>query len=123
MALAGSGELCRDGPVVAQVADPRSLAVAEATWSTRYRSVDDVGLIAGDADAHTLHFDPGPDSDTTIRGVPNLLETLLLSPDGGWLSTIPAELRARPGGLVATRPRTSLPAGYLVWTFAPAVVG
>ncbi len=85
VALAGRGALWRYGEDIAEVPDPRCLAESNLVWASRHRSIDQVGLLGGTGATHTLAFDPGPDSDTTIRGVPNLLEHLLLSPDGGWL--------------------------------------
>lgn len=66
--------------------DPRALALDSAgtLWISRWRSPDEgATLYRLDQDPVRLTIDPGPDSDTTNGGVPNLIETLLPSPDGG----------------------------------------
>ena len=53
---------------------------------SRWRSPDESARIyRPDGDDIVLGLDPRPDSDTTNRGVPNLLDTIVPSPDGGWV--------------------------------------
>jgi len=75
-------------------ADPRGVAIGAdgAVYASRFRSTsegapeDAVGRIyTVGGDDITLPFHTGPDSDTTNRGVPNLIQQLVISPDGGWL--------------------------------------
>ncbi len=69
--------------------DPRGLAVrGEQAVVTRFRSPDGEGrwwlvdLAARSAEGFALAPDPGPDSDTDARGVPNLLQAAVIRPDG-----------------------------------------
>jgi hypothetical protein len=92
--LQGTGAVARiAGGAVAEVVpvepDVRGLAAdADHVLVTRYRSPDDRGVVAvldpdlarvGTVD---LQVDPGPDSDTNSRGVPNLLQRPVIRPDG-----------------------------------------
>ena len=69
-------------------ADPRALGWTPGgtLLATRFRSTDQRGLVwlLGD-DPIELALDPGPDSDTTNRGTPNLLHAAVISPDGDTL--------------------------------------
>ncbi len=72
---------------VAAVADPRGVAVAGGVvWAPRYRSAAGAGLVhrvtGSDVVEVGLAADPGPDSDTDARGVPNLLGAVAVRPDG-----------------------------------------
>lgn len=94
--LQGLGQVARvlpDGTIAERVdvePDVRGLAAdADAVWVTRYRSPDDRGVVAvldpstlARVDTVDLRIDPGPDSDTNARGLPNLLQRPLVSPDG-----------------------------------------
>ena len=82
-----------DGLVVAThaVDDPRHLlAILQPTEPSvptrvvmpRWRSIDGEGHLQRlDESTHALAFDPGPDSDTSIRGVPTLFGAMATSPD------------------------------------------
>ncbi len=67
--------------------DPRGLSLTpQGLVITRFRSPDEEGQW-GIWDGQTLSmgslpFDPGPDSDTTARGVPTYLQQAAISPDG-----------------------------------------
>jgi hypothetical protein len=94
---AGRDELVEvvDGEVVAThpLTDPRHLAamvqpydlqVPTRVVAPRWRSPDDLGRIERlDEPELTLAYDPGPDSDTSIRGVPHLFGQLAMSVDAG----------------------------------------
>ncbi len=68
--------------------DIRGLAVGEKVWVSRWRSPGDAGKIAqfgwSAEDMHTYDLapSPGPDSDTDSRGLPNLLQQIVINPDG-----------------------------------------
>lgn len=68
--------------------DPRGLAlVGRRLIVTRHRSPDAGGQwwildLDGGLDAYTLPLDPGPDSDTEARGLPNYLQRVAVRPDG-----------------------------------------
>jgi mono/diheme cytochrome c family protein len=93
--LQGAGALAELGTegallrVVPALPDARGLAAwgAEVMLS-RWRSPDEGGLVLQLDEAlsvqhtTTLPLDPGPDSDTNSRGVPNLLAALSVRPDG-----------------------------------------
>lgn len=69
--------------------DPRALALdpSGAVWSGRFRANTDEGRVwRSSGPPVALAPDPGPDSDTGARGVPNLLGALAFSPDGGRLA-------------------------------------
>ncbi len=88
-ALAGTGEvatLSDAGVSRVAAADPRSVALLpDGDWlAPRFRSPDGEGRMHASSGGYALAFDPGPDSDTGIRGVPNLLQGLAISPDGGF---------------------------------------
>ena len=82
-----------DGDVAAvhPMDDPRHLvamvqpgdpAVPTRVVAPRWRSIDGQGLVQRLAEApYALAFDPGPDSDTSIRGVPSLFGAMATSPD------------------------------------------
>ena len=94
VALGGARALARvEGGEVERVpigGDPRGLALGPegAVWSPRWRSGDGRGLVLrvdpdGALSEVELEVDETPDSDTSHRGVPNLIEGAVLSPDGG----------------------------------------
>ncbi len=69
------------------LADPGALAgTTETRWFSRFRSPDEGGVVSRVRDGAEADFllvaDPGPDSDTDARGLPNLLGALALRPDG-----------------------------------------
>ena len=77
------------GRTIDVLPDPRGLALLDDTLIvSRHRSEDAeaayviVDTDDGDVTAHTLAFDPGPDSDTTHRGVPSYLQQIAITPDG-----------------------------------------
>jgi hypothetical protein len=97
VALSHTGQIARiTGGEVETFAvgpDPRGLLLDPEgrLWVSRFRSPDGQGLLwvvvdpLADQPAITevsLGDDPGPDSDTANRGVPNLLGQLAMSPDG-----------------------------------------
>lgn len=65
--------------------DPRGISISGdgRVFVSRWRSTDDVGVVyeLGEEDLF-LAYDETPDSDTTSRGVPTLIETPVTSPDG-----------------------------------------
>ncbi|TNE86539.1 MAG: hypothetical protein EP330_22635 [Deltaproteobacteria bacterium] len=92
VSLAGTGELVTvsSDAVVARtaVSDPRGVAVGPTGQIavSRFRSPDGHGEIAvPGGEPWTLAFADQVDSDNTSRGVPNLLEHMVFSPDGGTL--------------------------------------
>lgn len=93
--LQGTGSVARldsDGGIEAIVPvgpDVRGLAsIGDTVLVSRYRSADTGGeLFRTDpgittVETTTLQVDPGPDSDTNSRGLPNLLERVVVRPDG-----------------------------------------
>ena len=69
-------------------ADPRALARMPdgELLVSRWRSPDETARVyRPDGDDIVLGLDPRPDSDTTNRGVPNVLDAVIPSPDGGWI--------------------------------------
>jgi len=69
-------------------ADPRALARTPAgeLLVSRWRSPDETARIYRPAgDDIVLGLDTRPDSDTTNRGVPNILDAIIPSPDGAWV--------------------------------------
>ena len=65
--------------------DARALALTSdgVPWATRFRSHPSQGaLLSAELGVISLALEPGPDSDTSSRGVPNLLNSIALSPDG-----------------------------------------
>ncbi|MCB9778121.1 MAG: hypothetical protein H6742_06125 [Alphaproteobacteria bacterium] len=93
-ALAGPGEVAfvDEGTRVPVGPEPRGLVVAPdgAVYAARYRGDADgnrVYVVEDGAwtDTLSLAVDTTPDSDTTTRGTPNLIEQLAISPDGGTL--------------------------------------
>jgi DNA-binding beta-propeller fold protein YncE len=79
---------------VENIPDPRGLALAPDgdLLATRWRSIDGLGWVSRvDAgmgvgfEGVALALDTDPDSDTTSGGVPTLLDSLSISPDGGTL--------------------------------------
>lgn len=94
VALTGTGEVVdvdADGFVFNRREvgpDPRALARTPTgeLLVSRWRSPDETAVIySPDATDVVLGLDERPDSDTTNRGVPNLLECIMPSPDGGWI--------------------------------------
>ncbi|MEQ1506623.1 MAG: hypothetical protein ABMB14_30625 [Myxococcota bacterium] len=74
--------------VVPALPDVRGLAAsADRVVVTRYRSPDDAGVALvfdrdlADPVTVAIRVDPGPDSDTNSRGVPNLLQRPVIRPD------------------------------------------
>jgi len=91
-----------DGDVVATTPmdDPRHLlAVDGDVLVPRWRSTDDVGrlhrTLAADVE---LPYDPGPDTDTSIRGVPHLFGAMSASSDAG-VAYVPGLLANTARGL------------------------
>lgn len=84
VALAGTGEVLELGSGASVSAeDPGAIAVVGgATFVPRYRSPEAGGIVYAGASTWTLAADPGPDSDTDARGLPNLLGAVAVSPDG-----------------------------------------
>lgn len=91
VACAGAGEvwaLAADGPPepAGSLPDGGALAAgAGGLWGSRFRSPVEGGELRrldGDGATWSLPPDPGPDSDTDARGLPNLLGALALRPDG-----------------------------------------
>ncbi len=89
--LAGTGEVAHvalDGSVVTTgaIPDPRGLAAAGGVvYASRFRSPEEFGVAARFGAEFTeiaLTPDPGPDSDTDARGLPTLLGSVAVSPDG-----------------------------------------
>ncbi len=77
------------GRTIDVLPDPRGLALLDdALIVSRHRSEDAAAAFVivdtddGEVTDHTLAFDPGPDSDTTSRGVPSYLQQITISPDG-----------------------------------------
>jgi hypothetical protein len=71
------------------LSDVRGVAVDDVQrYATRHRSPEDAGEWltwseqSGGPLYHRLDYEPGPDSDTSTRGVPTYLQTIALSPDG-----------------------------------------
>jgi DNA-binding beta-propeller fold protein YncE len=68
------------------IPDPRGLALTPdgTVMATRWRSIDAQGWVSRvGAEGIVLELDTDPDSDTTSGGVPTLLDSLSISPDGG----------------------------------------
>jgi hypothetical protein len=84
------------------VPDPRAVAVLpDGSWLvSRFRASPDGGQLfaepkqAGPPTPIVLVPDEGPDSDTNSAGVPNLLEHMVVSPDGGtvWIPGLQANI-------------------------------
>lgn len=73
---------------IENIPDPRGLALAPdgVLSATRWRSTDAQGWVSRvGAEEVSLALDTDPDSDTTSGGVPTLLDSLSISPDGGTL--------------------------------------
>jgi len=93
VALGGTGEVLRipaegEPEHIPVGPDPRAVAVAPdgTVFVSRFRSAPYGGEVYRlGADPVYLPEHPGPDSDTVTGGVPTLLETLAISPDGGTL--------------------------------------
>jgi cytochrome c peroxidase len=78
--IAGTEQLISEvGP------SPRGIAIGPdgSVWVTRFRVGAEPALMRVGAAAVPLAWSEGPDSDTGHRGVPNLMEQLAISPDGG----------------------------------------
>jgi streptogramin lyase len=88
VATQGRGELweLRGASVEPQFygTDLRAIAVDDnnQVWTTRWRSPNFGGELYGPGGERELALDPGPDTDTGNRGVPNLLESIVVTPDG-----------------------------------------
>ncbi len=86
--LQGTGQLAQignDGIVYADIgADPRAIAGLPdgSVWTTRFRSENVGEVYRTDQPALTVERAIGADSDTKSRGVPALLQSLAVSPDG-----------------------------------------
>ncbi len=78
--------------------EPRGLVLGPdgTVWASRYRN-DAAGAVIyrSDGGSISLPVHPGPDSDTLSGGLPNLIETFALSPDGGtlYIPVIQANIR------------------------------
>ncbi len=77
------------GRTIDVLPDPRGLALHDDTLIvSRHRSEDAAAAFVivdtddGEVTEYSLAFDPGPDSDTTSRGVPSYLQQITVSPDG-----------------------------------------
>ena len=77
------------GRTIDALPDPRGLALHDDTLIvSRHRSDDaEAAFVIIDTDdgavtSYSLAFDPGPDSDTTHRGVPSYLQQIAITPDG-----------------------------------------
>ena len=94
VALTGTGEvvdIAADGSELdhREVGpDPRALARTPSgeLLVSRWRSPDEQAIVyAPDSTDIVLGLDARPDSDTTNRGVPNILDAIIPSPDGAWV--------------------------------------
>ena len=87
--LGATGEVAEvvDGEVTLHAVgpDPRGLALGSdgSVYVTRFRSDGQGEVYQLGGESITLALDTDPDSDTTTAGVPNLLQSLPISPDGG----------------------------------------
>lgn len=94
--------------------DVRGLArVGDDLLATRWRSPDDGGVVwrldarTGAArDQWRLAEDPGPDSDTNARGLPNLLSPVVVRPDGRRVAVGGLKANVRRGLYREQRPFT-----------------
>ncbi|MCB9662731.1 MAG: PKD domain-containing protein [Alphaproteobacteria bacterium] len=93
--------------------DPGALAVdgTARVFAARRRSTNAGAEVLGSAGAIALGRDPGPDSDTTNRGVPTNLHALAISPDGGTLY-VGATLANVDRGLFVERDTTPRPGTF-----------
>lgn len=91
LALAGTGEAAwvtlNEVTDLGAAPDPGAVAWSgDSVFLPRFRSPVDAGevrwLYPGASETFSLLPDPGPDSDTDARGLPNLLGAAALSPDG-----------------------------------------
>ncbi len=89
------------GRILDVLPDPRGLALVDGTlYVSRHRSPDDAGnfatvdLSTDTVTVHELAIHPGPDSDTTSRGVPSYLQQIGVSPDGraAWFPSLQANV-------------------------------
>ncbi len=87
--LAGTGQVLSitfdaEVTVAADCPDPRGIALAAGqVYVSRFRSTPEAGSVCRPGqDPLVLPMHPGPDSDTLAGGVPNLIESLAVSPDG-----------------------------------------
>ena len=94
VALTSTGQVAdidRSGNLLAQMDvgdDPRALARTPSgeLLVSRWRSPDETARIyRPDGEDLVLGLDTRPDSDTTNRGVPNILDAVMPSPDGAWV--------------------------------------
>lgn len=95
------------------VADPRGLGAAPESGFVvaRFRSVSDGGLVtrldsAGATQTIELATDPQGSSDTEIGGVPNLLGSLAVSPDGRTAVVSSLQANVLEGGFRSAKPLT-----------------
>lgn len=92
VALGGTGELLRirtggETELMGALTDVRGVAAADGVvYASRFRSPDEGGVAArmetGASTEFSLAPDPGPDSDTDARGLPTLLGSVAVRPDG-----------------------------------------
>lgn len=89
------------GRFIGVVDDPRGLALSDdLLLVSRHRSPDERGEFAtvqlgpDTVSVHGLAIHPGPDSDTTSRGVPSYLQQIGVSPDGrsAWFPSLQANV-------------------------------
>lgn len=89
------------GRTIDVLPDPRGLALhGETLLVSRHRSPDEQGewvtvdVQTGSVSEHSLFRHPGPDSDTSNRGVPSFLQQITLSPDGrsAWFPSLQANV-------------------------------
>jgi len=89
------------GRLLDVVDDPRGLALTgDQLLVSRHRSPDEgaefavVDLGADSVSEHELGLHPGPDSDTTSRGVPSYLQQIGVNPDGrsAWFPSLQANV-------------------------------
>jgi hypothetical protein len=89
--LEGTGEVAeiRDDDITRHTAGVGARGIALApdgrVYVSRFRSAETGEITLLGRGIIRLQHDSGPDSDTGIRGLPNLLQTLAMSPDGNTL--------------------------------------
>jgi len=89
--------------------DPRGIAMAPdgTLFASRWRSVDEQGWVGQEnGQGIALSLDTDPDSDTTSGGVPTLLDSLSISPDGGTLYVPGHQANVRRGLFQNGKPLT-----------------
>jgi sugar lactone lactonase YvrE len=91
VSLEGLASVARYAPETLSIHEvgtsPRGVAlgVDGEVFLSRLRGGDEPAVMQLDEEAIRLPWSEGPDSDTGHRGVPNLMEQLVISPDGGVL--------------------------------------